>query len=159
MKTHLFHGLAAIALATAPMVAIAPIAEATFSTAVVSDSGVLRAGRDHFFEVTVEGEPLPRIRVQCVTFHELSGLEIFVDGEAIEPDVFFGFEEFTLTFDEPIAVGSTIRIVMEDSRVRGTINAGIDVPYRVFGTYASLNDGEVPIGTAIVRTPIRNDSN
>lgn len=158
MKRRVLNGLVALALATTTAVAIVPLSQAAFSTAVVSDAGVLRSGRDHFFEVTVEGEPLPRLRVQCVTFHELDGLQVLIDGEEVEPNVFYGFEEFTLTFAEPVEVGQTIRIVMENSRVRGSINAGIDVPYRVFGTYASLNDGEVPLGTAVIRTPSRGDN-
>ncbi|NER79276.1 MAG: hypothetical protein F6K42_06770 [Leptolyngbya sp. SIO1D8] len=163
MRKRLVNSFAAVVLTATPMAAIAvtaisPAAQATFTTAVVSNAGVLQAGRDHFFELTVEGDPLQRVRVECVTFHELDGLEISVDGEAIEPSIHYGFEEFTLTFAEPIASGKTIRIVMNNSRVRGAINAGIDVPYRVYGTYPSLNDAEVPLGTAIVRTPRRGDN-
>ena len=39
---------------------------------------------------------------------------------------------------------------MEDSTVRG-VNTGFIVPYRVFSISSTL--GEIPIGTAIVRTP------
>ncbi|MGF1523694.1 MAG: hypothetical protein ACFBSF_15365 [Leptolyngbyaceae cyanobacterium] len=152
MKKLLFNGLAAIALTTTTMIAIAPIAEAVFTTAVVSDAGLLQGGRDHYFEITVEGDPLQRVRVECITFHELDGLEIFVNGEAVSPDIHYGFEEFTLTFADEVTDSDVIRIVMENSRVRGTINANIDVPYRVYGTYASLNNTEVPLGTAVVRT-------
>lgn len=86
-----------------------------------------------------------------LTFHELDGLEIFVGDEAVEPAVNYGFEEFTLTFAEPVPTDETIRIIMKNSRVRGTVNAGIDVPYRVYGTYPDLG-AEVPLGTAIIRT-------
>ena len=81
-----------------------------------------------------------------------------MNGETISPDIHYGFEEFTLTFAEEVTDGDVIRIVMENSRVRGTINAGIDVPYRVYGTYASLNNSEVPLGTAVVRTRSRGDN-
>ncbi|MEM9006156.1 MAG: hypothetical protein AAGE59_21840 [Cyanobacteria bacterium P01_F01_bin.86] len=158
MKKLLFNGLAAIALATTTMTAIVPTVEAAFTTAVVSDSGLLQGGRDHYFEITVEGDPLQRVRVECITFHELDGLEILVNGEAVSPEVHYGFEEFTLTFAEEIAASDVIRIVMENSRVRGSINAGIDVPYRVYGTYASLNNSEVPLGTAVIRTRGRGDN-
>ena len=129
MKSQLLNCLVAVAMAATTVTAIVPTAQAVFTTAVVSDAGVLRSGRDHFFEVTVEGDPLQRVRVECVTFHKLDGLEISVGGQVIQPDVHYGFEEFTLTFDEPIPDGETIRIVMQNSRVRGAINAGIDVPY------------------------------
>ncbi|MEO1592482.1 MAG: hypothetical protein AAFU71_14510 [Cyanobacteria bacterium J06632_22] len=156
MKRLLLNGVAAVAMVST-VVAMAPMAQATFTAAVVSSAGVLRSGQDHFFEVTVEGDPLQRLRVECVTFHKLSGLNITVDGQTVEPDIHFGFEEFTLTFDEAVPDDAVIRIVMEDSEVLGTINAGINVPYRVYGTYASLNNAEVPLGTAIVRTPSRGD--
>ncbi|MEM9266333.1 MAG: hypothetical protein AAGA46_12480 [Cyanobacteria bacterium P01_F01_bin.13] len=152
MKRLFMNGLVAIAMFTS-VGTIAPAAEAKFTAATVSEAGVLRGGRDQFFEVTVEGDPLQRVRVECVTFHRLDGLDIYVGGEKITPDVRYGFEEFTLTFAEDIADGETIRIVMKNSRVRGTINEGIDVPYRVYGTYASLNNSEVPLGTAVIRTP------
>lgn len=153
MKRILLNGLVGIAMATATVTSIATMAQAKFTAAVVSEAGVQRGGQDHFFEVTVAGDSLQRIRVQCITFHELDGLEISVNGEQVEPDIHYGFEEFTLTFDEPVADGEVIQIVMENSRVRGSINAGIDVPYRVYGNYPSLNNEEIPLGTAIVRTP------
>ena len=151
MKKLLLNGLAALAM-TSTVVAAVPAAQAAFTAANVSDAGVLRRGQDHFFEVSVEGDPLQRVRVQCITFHELDGLEIFVGDKAVEPAVNYGFEEFTLTFAEPVPADETIRIVMKNSRVRGTVNAGIDVPYRVYGTYPDLG-AEVPLGTAIIRTP------
>ena len=77
---------------------------------------------------------------------------ILVGDTAVAPSINYGFEEFTLTFAEPIPTDETIRIVMKNSRVRGTINAGIDVPYRVFGTYPNLGE-EVPLDTAVIRTP------
>lgn len=152
MKRLFMNGLVAIAMLTS-VGTIAPVAEATFTAATISDAGVLGGGQDQFFEVTVEGEPLQRVRVQCVTFHRLDGVDVYVGGKQITPDVHYGFEEFTLTFAEDIPDGETIRIVMKNSRVRGTINEGIDVPYLVFGTYASLNNSEVPLGTAVIRTP------
>lgn len=151
MKRLLLNGLVAISMVTSIGILV-PKAEATFTAATVSEAGVLRGGQDQYFEVTVEGEPLQRVRVQCVTFHRFSGLDVFVGDEQVTPDVHYGFEEFTLTFAADIPDGETIRIVMKDSRVRGTINEGIDVPYRVYGTYASLSDGEVPLGTAVIRT-------
>lgn len=152
MKKFLINGLAALAMTSTVAVATVPAAQATFTAATVSDAGILRGGQDHYFEVSVEGDELQRVRVQCITFHELDGLEIFVGDQAVEPSVNYGFEEFTLTFAEPIPTDETIRIVMKNSRVRGTINAGIDVPYRVYGTYPNLGE-EVPLGTAVIRTP------
>ncbi|MEM7063678.1 MAG: hypothetical protein AAF572_11005 [Cyanobacteria bacterium P01_B01_bin.77] len=152
MKKLLLNGLAALAMTSTLAVATAPAAQATFTAATVSEAGILRGGQDHYFEVSVEGDALQRVRVQCITFHELDGLEIFVGDQAVEPSVNYGFEEFTLTFAEPVPTDETIRIVMKNSRVRGTINAGIDVPYRVYGTYPNLGD-EVPLGTAVIRTP------
>lgn len=64
----------------------------------------------------------------------------------------YGFEEFTLIFTEPVSTDATIRIVMKNSRVRDTVNAGIDMPYRVYDTYPEL-DTAVPLGTAVIRTP------
>ncbi|MEO0456654.1 MAG: hypothetical protein AAF152_08730 [Cyanobacteria bacterium P01_A01_bin.114] len=152
MRNRLVNCLSAIAVvATIP--AFAPMAQAAFTTAIVANSGTLQGGRDHFLDVSIEGDPLQRIRVQCVTFHELDGVTVSVGGRQVEPDIHYGFEEFTLTFDEPIRDGENMRIVMTNSRVRGSINAGIEVPYRVYGTYPSLNNLEVPLGTAIVRTP------
>ncbi|MEO1401513.1 MAG: hypothetical protein AAFV72_09750 [Cyanobacteria bacterium J06635_1] len=153
MKKRLVNGLAAITVATITATAIAPIAEAAFAIAIVSNSGTLQGGQDHFVDISIEGDPLQRLRVQCVTFHELDGVQVIVGGETVEPDIHYGFEEFTLTFDEPLLDGENLRIVMNNSRVRGSINAGIEVPYRVYGTYPSLNNLEVPLGTAIVRTP------
>ncbi|NEQ49088.1 MAG: hypothetical protein F6K11_03000 [Leptolyngbya sp. SIO3F4] len=152
MKKLLLNGLAALAMTSTVAVAMTPAVQAAFTAATVSDAGVLRRGEDHYFEVSVEGDPLQRVRVQCITFHTLDGLEIFVGDKAVDPTVNYGFEEFTLTFAEPIPTDETIRIVMKNSRVRGTINAGIDVPYRVYGTYPNLG-AEVPLGTAVIRTP------
>ncbi|MFG6104482.1 hypothetical protein D0962_11655 [Leptolyngbyaceae cyanobacterium CCMR0082] len=152
MKKLLLNGLAALAMTSTAAMVMTPAANAVFIAATVSDAGVLRRGQDHYFEVSVEGDPLQRVRVQCITFHELDGLEIFVGDKAVEPSVNYGFEEFTLTFAEPIPTDETIRIVMKNSRVRGTVNAGIDVPYRVYGTYPNLG-AEVPLGTAVIRTP------
>lgn len=152
MKKLLLNGLAALTMTSTVAMAMAPAANAVFIAATVSEAGVLRRGQDHYFELSVEGDPLQRVRVQCITFHELDGLEIFVGGEVVEPDINYGFEEFTLTFAEPVPADETIRIVMKNSRVRGSINAGIDVPYRVYGTYPNLG-AEVPLGTAVIRTP------
>lgn len=152
MKRLFLNGLVAISMVTT-IATMAPVAQATFTAATVSDAGVLRLGKDQYFEITVKGEPLQRVRVECVTFHQLDGVDVYVGGELVTPDVHYAFEEFTLTFAQDIPDGETIRIVMKNSRVRGTINEGIDVPYLVFGTYASLNNSEVPLGTAVVRTP------
>ena len=85
MKRLLLKGLVAIAMATS-VGTIAPMAEAKFTAATVSDIGVLRGGQDQFFEVTVEDDPLQRVRVACVTFHRLDGLDIYVDGNKVIPD-------------------------------------------------------------------------
>ena len=152
MKKFLINGLAALAMTSTAAMAIAPAAHAVFTAATVSDAGVLRRGQDHYFEISVEANPLQRVRVKCFTFHELDGVEVFVGGKSVEPAINYGFEEFTLTFADPVATDETIRIVMKNSTVRGTVNAGIDVPYRVFGTYPNLG-AEVPLGTAVVRIP------
>ncbi|PZD70747.1 hypothetical protein C1752_09725 [Acaryochloris thomasi RCC1774] len=150
MKKLLLNGLVAVAMVTG-LNAITFEAQAA-ATSVVSEAGVLRNGEDHFFEVAVQEEPLKRLRVQCVTFHELDSLAVFVDGVQVEPKEDFGFEEFALTFAEPIPAGQTVRVVMLNSRVQGRIVQGVSVPYRVFANYPSLSNDEFPLGTAIVRT-------
>ena len=152
VKKFLLNGLAALTMTSMAAVVVAPAANAVFTAATVSDAGVLRRGQDHFFEVSVKDDPLQRVRVQCTTFHELDGVEVYVGDTAVEPSINYGFEEFTLTFAEPVPADETIRIVRKNSQVRGSINAGIDVPYRVFGNYPNLG-AEVPLGTAVIRTP------
>lgn len=75
MKKFLINGLAALAMTSTVAVATVPAAQATFTAATVSDAGILRGGQDHYFEVSVEGDALQRVRVQCITFHELDGLD------------------------------------------------------------------------------------
>ena len=128
--------------------------EAQASSAnVVSETGVLRNGQDHFFEVAVQAEPLKRLRVKCVTFHELDSLAVFIDGQKVTPQEHFGFEEFTLTFDEPVPVGETIRVVMLNSRIPGRFLKSVAVPYRIFANYPRFSNDEFPLGTAVVRSP------
>ncbi|MEL6441158.1 MAG: hypothetical protein AAFQ80_18125 [Cyanobacteria bacterium J06621_8] len=113
-------------------------------------SGLLNAAEDHYFDVMVSGEPLNRIEVQCVTFHELDEVKVLnpATGKEIPHTLNYGFEEFAVTFDEPAALGETVRIVIEGSTVRG-VTTEVIVPYRVFGTSQVL--GTIPLGTALVR--------
>ncbi|MEL6580302.1 MAG: hypothetical protein AAFQ14_11150 [Cyanobacteria bacterium J06621_12] len=116
----------------------------------IAKAGLLNAARDHYFDVNVTGEALNRIEVECVNFHELENVQVVNpdSGEIIPHNTDYGFEEFVVTFEEPVAVGQMIRIVMEGSTVRG-VTTGIIVPYRVFGNSDSL--GNIPLGTALVR--------
>ncbi len=153
MKKLLLSGLVGISMLTG-WNTITLEAQASTAT-IVSEAGVLRNGQDHYFEVSVQAEPLKRLSVQCVTFHELDGLSIFVDGVQVEPKEDLGFEEFTLTFAEPIPAGKTIRVVMLNSRVQGRFLKGFSVPYRIFANYPSLSNDEFPLGTAVVRSPAK----
>ena len=119
---------------------------------LVVNAGTANAAADHFLEVEVKGEPLDRLKVVCVTFHELKGVKVIDanSGQPIPHSIEYGFEEFTITFNQPVAIGTKVRTVIEGSTVRG-VNAGIIVPYRVFSVSSTL--GEIPIGTAVVRTP------
>lgn len=116
----------------------------------IAKAGLLNAARDHYFDVSVNGEALNRIEVECVNFHELDEVKVLnpESGETIPHNTDYGFEEFVVTFEEPVPVGQMIRIVMEGSTVRG-VTTGIIVPYRVFGNSDSL--GNIPLGTALVR--------
>lgn len=116
----------------------------------IAKAGLLNAARDHYFDVNVNGEALNRIEVECVNFHELSEVKVIdpESGETIPHITDYGFEEFVVTFEEPVPVGQMVRIVMEESTVRG-VTTGIIVPYRVFGNSDSL--GNIPLGTALVR--------
>lgn len=149
---------AAIALATLSLTALSVQAQQRFgfTTPIVSGAGTLNSNEDHYIEIQVNGsEPLDRIKIVCVTFHRLSGVAV-TDTETDMPvphSVDYGFETFTVTFDEPIPPGKTVRLLMEDSSIRGRIS-GINVPYRVFAV--SQNLGEIPIGTAIVQVPDRS---
>ena len=120
----------------------------------VIEAGTVNVAGDHYFEVEVMGEPLERIKVVCVTFHELKGVKV-VDssGREIPHQINYGFEEFTITFNEPVATNTTVRTIIEGSTVSG-INTGIFVPYRIFATSTAF--GEIPVGTAVVRTPSEN---
>jgi len=158
MRTRIMNGLSALAIATSAITLSAPIAQAQISvgvsTPIVSNAGTLDRGNDHFVEVTVNGDtPLSRLKVVCVTFHELSNVKIINadTGEDIPSDIAYGFENFTITFDEPLAAGTEVRIVMEDSRIQGRKD-GLTVPYRIFATYPEIG-GEIPIGTALIRIP------
>ena len=118
----------------------------------VVKAGLANTAADHFIEVEVDGEALERLSIVCVTFHELSGVKV-IDSKTnagIPHTIDFGFEEFVITFNEPVAVGTKVRTIIEGSTVRG-LNSGLIVPYRVFASSRTL--GEIPVGTAIVRTP------
>lgn len=121
----------------------------------ISNSGLLNAAQDHYFDVLVSGESLNRLEVQCVTFHELDDVKVIdpANGEEIPHVVDFGFEEFIVTFDQAIPVGQEVRIVMEGSSVRG-VTTGVIVPYRIFGESDAL--GTIPLGTALVRGATEN---
>ena len=121
----------------------------------ISDAGLLNADKDHYFDVLVSGDPLNRLEVQCVTFHELDDVKVIdpESGDEIPHATDFGFEEFIVTFDEPLPVGQEIRIVMKGSTVRG-VTTEVIVPYRIFGESDAL--GTIPLGTALVRGEIEN---
>ena len=158
MKNLVVRSLSALAIATSTFSLMVPVAQAQISvgvsTPIVSNAGTLNRGNDHFVEVEVNGDmPLSRLKVVCVTFHELSGVSV-VDastGDAIPFDVDYGFETFTITFEEPVAAGTDVRIIMADSRVQGRKD-GLTVPYQIFATYPEIG-GEIPIGTALIRIP------
>lgn len=158
MKKFVVRSLSALAIATSSASLMAPMVHAQISvgvsTPIVSNAGTLDRGEDHFVEVAVNGDmPLSRLKVVCVTFHELSGVKV-VDantGTTIPASLDYGFETFTITFDQPITVGTDVRIIMEDSRVQGRKD-GLTVPYQVFATYPEIG-GEIPIGTALIRIP------
>ena len=122
----------------------------------IAQAGILNSAQDHFFDVNVNAEPLNRLQVNCVTFHELDEVKVIdpATNEEIPHETNYGFEEFIVTFNEPIPVGQQIRIVMEGSTVRG-LTTGIIVPYRVFGVSDAL--GTIPLGTALVRGPSENN--
>lgn len=152
MKRTAFGALSAIALATAAVPAIVADAVAQISAPYVADSGTLDRGQDHFVDVKAAGGPLERIKVVCVTFHELDDIEIVDEaGNEIPHSVNYGFEEFTITFNEAIPDGETARIVMLNSRIRGRLG-GLTVPYRIFGTTPMI-EGLIPFGTAVVTVP------
>lgn len=121
----------------------------------IANAGILNAASDHYFDVLVNGEPLNRLQVNCVTFHELEEAQVLdpATGETIPHSVNYGFEEFSVTFNEPVPVGQEVRIVMAGSTVRG-VTTGVIVPYRVFGESDAL--GTIPLGTAIVRGKSEN---
>ena len=116
----------------------------------IAQAGILNSAQDHFFDINVNAEPLTRLEVLCVTFHELDEVKVLDPdtNEEIPHEINYGFEEFVVTFDEPIPVGQQVRIVMEGATVRG-VTTGIIVPYRVFGVSNAL--GTIPLGTALVR--------
>ncbi|MEB3212162.1 MAG: hypothetical protein VKL39_12445 [Leptolyngbyaceae bacterium] len=158
MKRAFLKGLAAVAIATTALSLEIPVSNAQIevgtSTPVVSNAGTLNRNNDHFVEVTVNGDmPLVRLKVVCVTFHELSGVVVLDPETGAEIPHSFnpGFEEFTLTFPEPVEAGKSVRIVMTDSRVRGR-RSGLSVPYQVFATYPSIGE-DIPIGTAVITIP------
>ncbi|MEO0377189.1 MAG: hypothetical protein AAF329_21775 [Cyanobacteria bacterium P01_A01_bin.17] len=153
MKKLFMNGLVTVAMVSG--ISAIPVEAQASSATVVSEAGVLRNGQDHFFEVSVQADPLQRLSVQCVTFHELDSLSVFVDGVQVEPKEDFGFEEFTLTFAEPVPSGKTIRVVMLNSRVQGQVLKGLAVPYRIFANYPNLSNDEFPLGTAVVRSPAK----
>ena len=122
---------------------------------VVFNAGTLSAGRNHYFDVEVRGEPLDRLKVFCITFHNLNNVKV-VDrdsGQTIPHTINYGFEEFTITFNKSVSLGQKIRVIIEGATVRG-INTGVTVPYRIFSE--SNTFGTIPLGTAMVRTPDRD---
>ena len=158
MKNLVVRSLSALAIATSSFALVAPVVQAQssvgVSTPIVSDAGTLDRGNDHFVEVSVNGDmPLSRLKIVCVTFHELSGVKVVdaATGDPIPSSLDYGFETFTVTFDQPLAAGTEVRLIMEDSRVQGR-KAGLTVPYQVFATYPEIG-GEIPIGTALIRIP------
>ncbi len=152
MKKHVFGTLSAIALATVAVPAIVVDAVAQIRAPYVADAGTLERNQDHFIDIEASSGSLDRVKVVCVTFHQLDDVEVLdEDGNAIPASVDYGFEEFTVTFDEAIPEGETVRLVMLNSRVRGRLD-GLTVPYRVFGTTPML-EGLIPFGTAIVTVP------
>lgn len=151
-------GLMVMAIATTASLTELSTAQAQLevgiSAPIVSNAGTLNRGNDHFLDIAVNGEmPLDRVRVVCITFHELTGVTVVdaATGADIPFDVAYGFEEFTVTFAESLEAGKTARIIMEDSSVRGR-REGLTVPYRVFATYSSLGE-DIPIGTALIALP------
>ena len=122
---------------------------------VVFKAGILNAAKDHYFDVEVRGEPLDRLKVFCVTFHELKSVQV-VDaesGQAIPHTLHYGFEEFTVTFNRSVPLGQKIRVIVKGATVRGVTTGNI-VPYRIFSE--SNTFGTIPLGTAMVRTPEEN---
>ena len=84
------------------------------TAASVIGAGILNAAADHFLEVEVIGEPLDRLKVVCVNFHELSGIKVIdaETGDVIPHKVTYGFEEFTITFNQPVEVGTKVRTII-----------------------------------------------
>ena len=121
----------------------------------IAKAGTLNTARDHYFDVLVNGEPLNRLQVNCVTFHELDDVKVLdpASGQSIPHNTNYGFETFAVTFNEPVPVGQEVRIVIEGSSVQGK-TTGIIVPYRVFGESDAL--GTIPLGTALVRGASEN---
>lgn len=121
----------------------------------VSNAGIVNAGRDHYIDVKVQGEPLNRLQVVCVTFHELDNVKVInlETEEEIPHSINYGFEEFTVTFDQSVPLGQNIRVIIEGATVRG-VNRGAIVPYRIFAESSTF--GAIPLGTALVRTPDNN---
>ena len=121
----------------------------------IAKAGTLNSASDHYFDVLVNGEPLSRLQVNCVTFHELDDVRVLdpASNQPIPHNINYGFETFAVTFNEPVPVGQEVRIVIEGSSVQGK-TTGIIVPYRVFGESEAL--GSIPLGTALVRGASEN---
>ncbi|MEM8781181.1 MAG: hypothetical protein AAGF26_20485 [Cyanobacteria bacterium P01_G01_bin.49] len=155
MKRLIFTGLSTLAIINASLLTVETIALAKNSSGgvgTVATAGTLDAGRDHFINVNVESEPFERLRIVCVTFHKFSAIKV-VDAATNQPiphTIDLGFEEINITFDQSLQVGKTVKIIIENSTVRG-IGEGITVPYRIFAF--SNTFGEIPLGTALVKTP------
>ncbi len=117
----------------------------------ISKAGTINAAEDHYFDINVKGEPLNRLRVLCVTFHELDNVKVIdqASGQEIPHTVNYGFEEFTVTFDRSLPLGQKVRVIIEGATVRGK-NTGEIIPYRIFAESDAF--GEIPLGTALVRT-------
>ena len=122
---------------------------------VIFNAGILNAAKDHYFDLEVRGEPLDRLKVFCITFHELNDVQV-VDpesGQVIPHTVNHGVEEFTVTFNKSVPLGQNIRVIIRGATVRG-VTTGQIIPYRVFSESSTF--GTIPLGTAMVRTPDEN---
>lgn len=122
---------------------------------VVSKAGILNAAQDHYFDVEVRGEALDRLKVFCVTFHELDNVQVVdpENGQTIPHQLNYGVEEFTITFNKSIPLEQKVRVIIKGATVRG-VTTGEIIPYRVFSETSTF--GTIPLGTAMVRTPDEN---
>ena len=118
-------------------------------------SGTLLNTKHHYFDVNVKGEALSRLRIQCVTFHELNEVKVYnqADDREVPYSIDYGFEEFTIAFKESIPPTEILRVVIKGATVRGK-NTGEIVTYRIFAAGAAF--GEIPLGKTLVTTIDKN---